>query len=136
MTNASALSEKKPPLAALKMVSFSQLSAVKFLTHRIKTSKTKLILMAGPSTKSCNQIYSCNSLLLCDRPCDFVAPFCETKIWPGKHISSLFHSCKNNFANVLVPFGNKIAVYCEELLNSLAKKDCNGQQGSVGQESL
>ena len=51
-----------------------------------------------------------------------MAPFCETKIWPGKLISSLFHSCKKYFANVLVPFGNKTAVYCEELLNFLAKK--------------
>ena len=106
------------------------------MTNQIKTSKIKLILIAETSTKSCNQIYSCNSLLLCDRPCDFVAPFCETKIWSGKHISSLFHSCKNYFANVLVPFGNKTAVYCEELLNSLAKKDCNGQQETMGQESL
>ena len=105
-------------------------------SYQKRNSIIELILIAGPSTKYCNQIYSCNSLLLCDRPCDFVAPFCETKIWPGKHISSLFHSCKNYFANVLDLFGNRIAVYCQGLLNYLAKKDCNGQQGSVGQESL
>ena len=118
------------------MVSFSQLSAVKFLTHRIKTSKTKLIPIAGPSTKSCNQIYSCNSLLLCDRPCDFVAPFCETKIWPGKHISSLFHSCKKLFRKCFSSIWQQNCSLLRGALNSLAKKDCNGQQGTVGQESL
>ena len=102
------------------------------MTHQIKTSKTKLIPIAETSTKYCNQIYSCNSLLLCDRPCDFVAPFCETKIWPGKLISSLFHSCKNYFANILVPFGNKIAVYCEGAIKFLCQERLQWSTGNSG----